>query len=880
MKFLIVVFLNLFFAVSYGQIVISGKLLDMNNNPLPNVNVSYKKVGGIAVLGFSKSNSEGNYQTIIKITDVDSIQLEFSHLGFARKTIILPLRAGKYNYILEHAENRLKEVRVANIPIYKKKDTINYDVGSFTSKRDRVIADIIRKLPGVEIQGNQILYQGKPIQKYTVNKLDLMDGRYGIINNNLPADAVKSVQVIENDQPIKLLDSLVFSDRATINLELKKYLTTGTGTVGVGAKPTLWELNLTPMTFNKTFQALNSLQSNNIGKDVSRDLDDLYFGGGYLNNSKSKISDGPSYLNIQSVASPGFEETKWLDNRIFLFSSNVLKKLKSGLELKGNVSYFNDLQKRKGFTSTEYYTFNNTIYNSEAVDNSSRKQVFDIGLLLEKNAKKSYFRNILKYHKGVRNNNGNLLFNNSDHIFQQNRYNDEAFINSTSLAKKIGGQLVDVQSTFQFHNTPQHLIVNPGQFKELLNEGNNYDELSQFVRYKGISWDNNIGAIRKFNNFIFSSNIFFNYEQKQLHSFIDVREKEESTILGSEYKNEMKNDKLSTGVNLRAGWENNRWKIYVLTPITSMRFNVKQQNFKVVDNEHREVFTPSFGVTFLGNEKNDLSFQIAKTTEFGDLNNLYNGYIIGFYRSIQRYETRLLKNEGHNLQIGYNFKNVLEAVFANFNYGYKETIQDYIFDTTIDSLGRTSVGISDQESTGNNHSISSKFSKYFPKLKMVIKLNGSVNYGQNDILINGIFNKQRFKSESIGIEVIDNLSSIFSVEYKTVLSWSERKFNSNKQHIFYNNHYFNSTFDFLDKHSIQLRNSLYLNNIIGDRRQYFLDANYRYHLKKWNTDVELTIQNLLNNRDYSQQFSSNTELIQSRFELRQRQFLLSMKFKF
>src|SRR5690606_28278686 len=188
------------------------------------------------------------------------------------------------------------EIKVGNMPIYKRKDTINYDVNAFTSKQDRVIADIIKKLPGIEMRGDQILYQGKPIQKYMVNNLDLMEGRYGMINNNLPADAVKNVQVVENDQPIKILDSLVFSDRASLNLELKKFTSTGSGKVGVGLAPLLWDVNVTPMTFGKTFQMLNSFQSNNTGHDVAKDLRPFYTGGGYF-RTRATVQNGPSYLS-------------------------------------------------------------------------------------------------------------------------------------------------------------------------------------------------------------------------------------------------------------------------------------------------------------------------------------------------------------------------------------------------------------------------------------------------------------------------------------------------------------------------------------------------------------------------------------------------------
>src|SRR5690606_2725391 len=373
----------------WAQTVISGKLIDEEQQPIPGVSVIYKKVGATAMNGFGRTDTEGLFKLQIKLPDADSIQLDFNHMSYAKKTVVIANQTAHYSYVLQQEARQIEEVKVADIPVYRRKDTINYAVDAFTSKQDRVIGAIIKKLPGIEMRGNQILYQGKPIQKYMVNNLDLMGGRYGMINNNLPADAVRKVQVVENDQPIKILDSLVFSDRASLNLELKKFTSTGTGRLGIGLSPALWDVNLTPMTFGKTFQMLNSFQSNNTGHDAAKDLRPFYTGSGFI-RTNDQIKDGPSYIYLRNVASPGFDEKKWLDNKIFLLSSNMLQKLANGLELKGNISYYDDTRQRQGFTATQYYTSDEIIYNTEAIDNRYRIHVLDAGILLEKNEKNVY----------------------------------------------------------------------------------------------------------------------------------------------------------------------------------------------------------------------------------------------------------------------------------------------------------------------------------------------------------------------------------------------------------------------------------------------------------------------------------------------------------
>lgn len=878
MRYILIIFL-LIHQLTFSQTTISGKLVDEQNKPIANVSVSYKKVGGAALLGFGRSDQNGLYSLSVKVSYVDSLRLDFQHMNYAKKSVVVANRTANYSYQLTQQARQIEEVKVANMPIFKRKDTINYDVNSFTSKQDRVIADIIKKLPGIEMQGDQILYQGKPIQKYMVNNLDLMEGRYGMINNNLPADAVKKVQVVENDQPIKILDSLVFSDRASLNLELKKFTTTGTGKVGVGYEPVLWDLNLTPMTFGKTFQMVNSLQTNNTGYDASKDLRAFYTGG-MLFGTRANISNGDSFLAIRNVSSPSFDEKKWLDNKIFLFNTNTLKKLKTGLELKGNLSYYHDTQQREGFTATQYFTSNDIIYSSENINNSYRNQVFDMGMLVEKNEKDIYLRNSTKFQKKWNKDFGNLLFNNSNTIEQHKNYTDEAFMNSLSLARFIGKQLVNINSTIQYNHTPQQLTVNPGQFEDLLNAGNPFEQMRQQVFFKKFSIDNSLSFMRKIKYWTISPTVELNYDRNKLNTEIDITENNRQIILGNDYFNDMNNSQLNLALRLRIGWEKEKWKLNFTTPYNLHYFNILQQEIKTLDNELKSTFYPSAGMTYLLNVNNELSTSISGGRTYGGLNNFYNGYIISQYRTMQRYDARLLRTDNKSASFSYNYKNTLKANFANVRYTYSDGFRDYIFGSAIDELGRRTTTIVDQNSYNKSHNLSGSISRFFSNIKTVAKLNASINWSESDYLLNGIMDKQRGRGQSGSLEVINSSSSVVSGDFKAIYGRHKNIFSMSEQLTIYNNFYVNLVIYPSDKHSLIINNSLYTNNMKSQKDQYFLDFTYRYRVDKWRTDIELNGQNILNNNQFIQQFSNYIELIQSTFELRPRQIIISTRFKF
>jgi hypothetical protein len=77
--------------------------------------------------------------------------------------------------------------------------------------------------------------------------MDLLEGKYNLANQNLPHASVSSVQVLENHQPIRILDSLVPTDRASLNIKLKNNITvTGSGRAGMGTSPLLWDAGIYP----------------------------------------------------------------------------------------------------------------------------------------------------------------------------------------------------------------------------------------------------------------------------------------------------------------------------------------------------------------------------------------------------------------------------------------------------------------------------------------------------------------------------------------------------------------------------------------------------------------------------------------------------------
>lgn len=73
-------------------------------------------------------------------------------------------------------------------------DTLNYNVASYTQQGDRVIGDVLKKMPGIVVsKDGGISFNGKNISNFYVEDMDLLQGRYGLATNNINAKDVTTI---------------------------------------------------------------------------------------------------------------------------------------------------------------------------------------------------------------------------------------------------------------------------------------------------------------------------------------------------------------------------------------------------------------------------------------------------------------------------------------------------------------------------------------------------------------------------------------------------------------------------------------------------------------------------------------------------------------
>lgn len=144
----------------------TGVALEMAN--IMAINNNTKAMDAYAI-----TNDAGKYQ--LNLNANTPYTLKISYIGYQsqEKQVTTSDKAMNYNIVLKEG-NMLKEVElVYEMPVSISGDTIIYNSDSFTNGTERKLEDVLKKLPGVEVdtEGN-ITVEGKSVQKVMVEGKD------------------------------------------------------------------------------------------------------------------------------------------------------------------------------------------------------------------------------------------------------------------------------------------------------------------------------------------------------------------------------------------------------------------------------------------------------------------------------------------------------------------------------------------------------------------------------------------------------------------------------------------------------------------------------------------------------------------------------------
>lgn len=281
MKFALLIGFYLVLKASFAQ-EIKGRIIDDLSNSVFYASVTIKDTDSTGnILSFTIAK-EGFYSVTLK-EQSPNIVIEVRAANYRVGYKQLREVKGDSTYTVDFSLNSLKNVQLEEVtitaekyPFQVKKDTIVYDVSRYADLNSKKIEDVIKKLPGVEVNETtgEIKYRGKSIETVAIEGDNLFGYNYALGTKNINANIVEKIEAIEKFSENPLLKGIENSEKVALNLKLKKGQIDFSADVetGIGisqGRNEVRHLNGTLLGVASKLKSFATLASNNIGVNHS-----------------------------------------------------------------------------------------------------------------------------------------------------------------------------------------------------------------------------------------------------------------------------------------------------------------------------------------------------------------------------------------------------------------------------------------------------------------------------------------------------------------------------------------------------------------------------------------------------------------------------------
>jgi hypothetical protein len=306
MKKLSILFFWLTTIATAQTIRFEGIIQDNTKAPLEMANIMAMNQATKTMDAYAITNDKGKFVLNLKPNATYTIKL--SYLGMQNKEITVTTQTQNItqNITMESGGIELDGVEIVReMPVSIKGDTIVYNADSFKTGTERKLEDVLKKLPGVEVNADgEVEVEGKKVSKLMVEGKDFFDGDTKLGVKNIPADAIDKVQVLRNYNENSILKGVENNqDNVAMNIKLKsgkKNFWFGDVTAAGGFQPEskFDRYNVNPKLFYYSPKySVNVITNfNNIGELPLTVQDYFKFTGGF----RSMMAKGGSSFNVSS----------------------------------------------------------------------------------------------------------------------------------------------------------------------------------------------------------------------------------------------------------------------------------------------------------------------------------------------------------------------------------------------------------------------------------------------------------------------------------------------------------------------------------------------------------------------------------------------------
>lgn len=752
-----------------------------------------------------------------------------------------------YNLIFQLKKDKeyaIEEVVISKRkPVAVKRDTVTYNIERFADGTEVKLEDILKKLPGIEVDDSNgsIKYKGKSIETITLDGDNLFDSNYTIGSKNINFEMIDQVEAIDNYQTNPLLININRGDKVSLNVKLKKNILNVSGSAGYASgyfddKKQVYDFSGNLVTLFNNLKSFSTFEFNNLGQAG-------------INDFSTKDSEFKYKKTIDDIyTSASLPKNRWNFNDHVLGSLNLIYKQNSSTSFKVNYDISNDEILMRENSRNSYQAENLSFVNNSSTG-------------ISKSILKNFFNGEFNYlpSKKLRVNSVFTLDNKRDFQNGFYRFNaqentrdlsfEQFFLKSVTNVTRVfkNEDVLDIFFNISSFDGKDNQIFSPRlpviDFYSLQNVKSKKNTLSGYFNY--------YKKIKKIK--IIQSMGFKGYDLN-LDSTLD-----ENTLFNNEINNVSYKDR-SFFANTSLKFNYQKWSFE-----TKLNFEEKIFKFK---NETKNSFNSQF---LVGNEsKINYAFNIkdfiSANFEYRKKpileNYLYQNFIRTSYNSVQK---NLITNDLQTVKsTGIKFwHNDIENQFLINTYlNYNNESGQYFSNLNLDNdLISTIYFFSPRESNQFTHLFS--LSKLIFPLKLKVKINTLYTRSNYLNIINNDEREVNVQNFNFTFGLNSAFSSKIRFENETTLGFLNFRSDVVTKNTSIRNKF---TFVLIPFKSFSLINEFYtyVPNKVEKSTFNFLDITARYLPIKTKYSFSLSIRNLLNVKSYVNTFTTDySQMVQS-----------------
>ncbi|MDO7172983.1 TonB-dependent receptor [Mariniflexile sp. AS56] len=868
-------------SVAFAQIKLEGVVKDSIGNPLELANVVAINQETKALDGYGITNDQGRYKLTLKKNA--TYKLQISYIGMKTGENIFESKGEDVvkDFTLLN-DNTLDAVNIVyEMPVVVRGDTLIYNADSFNKGTERKLGDVLKNLPGVEINDDgQIQVEGKTVSKIMVDGKEFFDGDTKLAVQNIPSNAVDKVQVLKNYAEVGQLSGVTNNqDNVAINIKLKegkKNFWFGNVTVGGGASNQNGLYLLQPKLFyySPTYSINTITDLNNLGEIAFSRRDYFNFTGGFRNPSRSSgtnISLGGNSLGFLTA-----QNNRAKDINTKFGAANFSWSPNKALDLSGFAIFSNSKTEMQENRDVEYTDPELGIPNESTESNTMQRS--DLGMVKLSAKYKPNASNQLDY---------DILGRVSKESQDQNFFStvngniDELEGSTPYSINQNLNYYYTLDATNIFALEVQHLLQDEDPFyNAILEDKDNYEGTANNLGLDGAQIGYNITQDKRVQsnqvdakldywnilnkksdiNFTFGTILSSQKFNSDIFQFLDDDSKYNPTptindgLDVNDIKYNFSDIYLAAHYRLKSG-------IFTFTPgVSAHAYSTNNTQFstKTTDNFFR--LLPDFNMLMQLKKSEQVTLNYRMQTQFTDVSKFASGLVLNSYSSLYSGSPDLESALSHNVNLSYYSFNMFNYTNVYASLNYNKSI-DNIRNTSIFEPGSVvrvsspfNSGLADESASANG-----RFQRTFGKIRASI--NGNFNYSKFNQFIQNLQSVSESFSQTYRTELRTNFKTAPNVELGYRYSIQDNNQGNN------NTKYYTKSpsieFDALMFKTLTFKTDYSYNNFSDDEKTInsyeFLNASLAYKKDKdAKFEYEIKATNLFNTKSQS---TSNTGVV-------------------